>query len=120
MRDVSPRLSRSQRCQPGVAEEVQHLDWPSRGLDQVAHPIPMVGLLGEDAHMAERCGLCPEAESLVLHRPALRKRSSEMPAPIVLVVATLEYGVGCRPLALGQHRLPDRLWLRPDEGVRSE
>ena len=108
-----------QRGEPGIAEQVQHLDRPPRALDQAGHVIPVRGLLGKDADMAERGEAAEIVDAVMPHRPGLaERRLREAPAAHAFLVGVAgEDRVGLLPVAGRQRLLPDRLAFGPDDAI---
>ena len=101
MGDLGAGARRDQRGEAGIAEQVEHLDRPPRAFDQAGHVIPVRGLLGKHADMAERGEAAEIVEPVMAHRPGLaERRFRETPAahPFLVGVAG-EDRVGPFPFA---------------------
>ena len=113
MADLRPRGEAGGGGGPGVGEEVQHLDGPPRSPDHALGPVPVRGLLREDAGVLEAHGLHPEAELPVPDDPA-RRQAVFLPRPAAGRAAPVG-GVRPVPPGIGAGGVPDGLGVRAQE-----
>ena len=101
----------------GISEQVEDFNF-SAGRHSVSNdltePVPVDGLLREEAGMLEVKGFEPEGQIFVVDRPLLGK-VSELPLAAALIAAVI-MRVGISPFSAAR-RIPDHLRVRTDQLV---
>ena len=101
----------------GVGKEVEDLYFLAGcdgASDDLAEPVPVDRLLGEESRVLEVKGLKSEGEIPIVDRPLLGE-VSELPLAAAFIAAVV-MGVGVPPFSAAR-RLPDHLWVRADQLV---
>ncbi|MNE22853.1 hypothetical protein D3C80_1160800 [compost metagenome] len=119
MGDFSAGRRRDQRGDPGITEEVQHLQRPVSRLDGMFQPFPMHDLFREDADMPESREAAQKFDAEQRQGPGLtQRRLGKTPAAhAVLIRVAGKDSVGILPHAIGNRRFPQRLRLGTDDAV---
>ena len=109
MADACPRLGAGERGRTGIAEEIEDADGTVRAADLLHRPVPVAGLLGEDAGVLEVHGADIEGQLAVVDLPAFGQ-GGLVPAAAAGLAALIA-AVTHVPVRVAARRFPDGLGI---------